>query len=91
MDQAVSLFIARYAIDIMMAIVYGVKVLFISHADFKTKFVSSLMLFATFALGRYLRIQMAAGDTSMLWSFAVAIGIRLIALKIIFGVIDAEA
>jgi hypothetical protein len=90
MDFDLRLFIATHVIDILMTVIYVVKVLFISKADLKTKFISSLMLFAVLALGRYLRIAMAAGDTSMMWSFAIAIGIRLIALKIIFGVIDSE-
>jgi hypothetical protein len=90
MDFDLRLFIATHVIDILMVIIYGVKVLFISKADLTNKFLSSLMLFAVIALGRYLRVQMAAGDTSMLWTFAVAIGIRLFALKIIFGVIDSE-
>jgi hypothetical protein len=34
---------------------------------------------------------MASSDTAGLWSIAIAIGVRLVALKLIFGVIDAEA
>ncbi|HET6143688.1 MAG TPA: hypothetical protein VFE02_09270 [Candidatus Acidoferrales bacterium] len=90
MDFDLKLFIATHATDILMTVIYSVKVLFVSHADLRTKLISSLMLFAVIVLGRYLRIQMAAGDTSMLWTFAVSIGIRLIALKIIFGVLDSE-
>jgi len=91
MDPDLRLFIATHVFDILMTVIYGVKVLFISKADLKTKFMSSLMLFAAIALGHYLRIQMANADASALWNIAIAIGMRLIALKIIFGVIDAEA
>jgi hypothetical protein len=93
MHQDLRLFIAAHVFDILMTVIYGVKVLFISKADLKTKFVSSLLLFAVLTLGRYLRIQMASSDTAGLWSIAIAIaiGVRLVALKLIFGVIDAEA
>jgi hypothetical protein len=66
-------------------------VLFVSKADLKTKFIGAVLLMAVIYLGQFLRTQMVGIDTSALWSIAIAIGMRLIALKIIFTVIDAEA
>ncbi|HTC65055.1 MAG TPA: hypothetical protein VK709_19595 [Candidatus Saccharimonadales bacterium] len=85
------IFIVRHFIDFILVIMYGVKVLFVSKADLKTKFIGALLLFAVIYLGELLQTQMMAGpETTTLWSIAMAIGLRLVALKIIFTVIDAE-
>lgn len=91
MDTDFRLFVARHVIDIILVIIFGAKVLFVSKADLKTKFIGAVLLMAVIYLGQFLRTQMVGIDTSALWSIAIAIGMRLIALKIIFTVIDAEA
>jgi hypothetical protein len=92
MDPDFRLFVVRHLIDIVLVIIFGVKVLFMSKADLKTKFIGAVLLFTVISLGQFLRTQMLAGaDTPALSSIAIAIGLRLVALKIIFTVIDAEA
>jgi hypothetical protein len=92
MDPDFRIFVARHFIDFFLVIIFAVKVLFISKADLKTKFIGAVLLFAVISLGEFLQTSMmAAPEAITLWSIAIAIGLRLIALKIIFTVIDAEA
>jgi len=92
MDPDVRIFVARHFVDFFLVISFAVKVMFVSKADLKTKFIGAVLLFGVIALGNLLQTSMLAGpDSSVLWSIAIAIGLRLIALKIIFTVIDAEA
>jgi hypothetical protein len=92
MDPDFRLFVAQHFVDFIMVIMFAVKVMFVSKADLKTKFIGAVLLFAVISLGQLLRTQlMAAPNSSALWSIAIAIGLRLVALKIIFTVIDAEA
>jgi hypothetical protein len=92
MDLDLRVFLVRHFIDFIMVIVFAVKIMFISKADLKTKFIGAVLLFAVIYLGQLVKIQMMTGpDTSILWSVAMAIGLRLVALKILFTVIDAEA
>lgn len=91
MDSDFRIFLATHIVDIILVIIFGAKVLFISKADLRTKFIGAVLLFAVITLGRLLGTQLAVGGNPYtVWSFAIAIGIRLIALKIIFTVIDAE-
>ena len=92
MDPDFRIFVARHFFDFILVIMFAVKVLFVSKADLKTKFIGAILLFAVISLGEMLQTSMMAGpETITIWSIAIAIGLRLIALKIIFTVIDAEA
>jgi hypothetical protein len=92
MDPDIRLFVAQHFIDFIMVILFAVKVLFVSKADLKTKFIGAVLLFAVIYLSQLLRSQLMAGPEAFtLWSVAIDIGLRLVALKIIFTVIDAEA
>jgi hypothetical protein len=83
-------FVARHTVDVVVLIIFGVKLLVISHANLRVKLIASFLMASVFYLGRAVSIQMAAVNASIGWLLAVSIGIRLIALKIIFTVIDWE-
>ncbi len=92
MDPDFRIFIARHFFDFILVIMFAVKVMFVSNADLKTKFIGAVLLFGVISLGDLLQTKMVVGaDTSTLSFIAIAIGLRLLALKIIFTVIDAEA
>jgi hypothetical protein len=83
-------FFARHAIDVVFLIIFAVKLLVLSHANLRVKLVASFVLASVIYIGRAVTIQMAASGTSIAWLLTVAIGIRLVALKIIFAVVDWE-
>jgi hypothetical protein len=89
-DTDFRAFIAGHAIDIVFFIFFCGRVFFISKASLRIKFIGSLLLLCVFYIGRALTAQVAVPDTSIYLYVATAIGIRLIALKIIFTVIDWE-
>jgi hypothetical protein len=83
-------FFARHAIDVVFLIIFAVKLLVLSHANLRVKLVASFVLASVIYIGRAVTTQMAASGTSIVWLLTVAIGIRLVALKIIFTVVDWE-
>jgi hypothetical protein len=91
MDPDFRQFVAQHAYDIILSLIFVVKVLFFSKVDLKTKCIGLLILFTVIYFGQLLRTQMLTRGTSVLGYVALAIGFRLVALKMIFFVIDSEA
>jgi hypothetical protein len=44
MDPDFRLFVLRHLIDIVLIIIFGVKVLFVSKANFKTKIIGAVLI-----------------------------------------------
>ncbi len=83
-------FVGQHPYDIILFIIVGVRVLAVSKANLRVILLACLLLVCVFYIGGIVSAQLAGPDTSMVLYLAVVIGIRLIALKIIFTVIDWE-
>jgi hypothetical protein len=80
--------VASHAVDIILIFIFGIKVLFVSGGSLRVKLSGLLILLGVFYIGQAVRTQFIGPDTPVYWSFAYWIGIRLIAIKVIFTVID---
>jgi hypothetical protein len=90
MDPDIHDFIARNAVNIIVMVIYGIRVLFVGSANLYVKFMGFFVLASVFYVGRLVTTTMLGSATSPILFVAVYIGIRLIALKVIFTVIDYE-
>ena len=80
--------VASHAVDIVLIFIFGIKVLFVSGGSLRVKLTGLLILLGVFYVGQAVRTQWIGPETPVYWSIAVWIGIRLIAIKVIFAVID---
>lgn len=83
-------FVGQHPYDIILFIIVGVRVIAVSKANLRVIFFACILLICVFYIGGIVSAQLAGPGTSMLSYLAVVIGIRLVALKIIFTVIDWE-
>ena len=83
-------FVGQHPYDIILFIIVGVRVLAVSKANRRVIVLACLLILCVYFIGGIVSAQLAGPDTSMLLYLSVVIGIRLIALKIIFTVIDWE-
>jgi hypothetical protein len=83
-------FVGQHPYDIILFIIVGVRVLAVSKANLRVILIACLLLICVFYIGGIVSAQLAGPDTSMLVYLSVVIGIRLVALKIIFTVVDWE-
>ena len=81
-------FVGSHIFDIVLIGIVAVRVLAGSKANLRVILVACLLLACVFYIGGIVSAQLV--KTSMVLNVAVFIGIRLIALKIIFTVIDWE-
>jgi len=83
-------FVGSHMFDIVLMAIVAIRVLAGSKANLRVILLACLLLACVFYIGGVVSDQLAGAITSMVLSLAVFIGIRLIALKIIFTVIDWE-
>jgi hypothetical protein len=91
MDPNISLFVVQHAFDIILTLIVVGKMLFFGSGDLRTKITALVFLSIVIYFGGLLRTQILRRGTSILGYAAIAIGIRLISLKMIFYVMDSEA
>jgi hypothetical protein len=82
--------VASHIVDILIILYFGVKVLFVSHANLRVKLSGFFLLLGVVYLGQIVRSQLLRPETPILSFMAVWIGMRLLAIKIIYMVIDWE-
>jgi hypothetical protein len=90
MDFDFRSFLISHAIDLGILLFFAVKVLFVSNANLRVKLSGFFLLLGIAYVGQIVRGQLLAPGTPIFWSLAVWIGIRLLAIKIIYMVIDWE-
>ncbi len=82
--------IARNITDIMFVAFYWIKVSFWSSASFLFKLTGFLVFLSVLYLGRLITYSMRMAETLFVWVITVSIIFRLIAVWLIFTLIDYE-
>jgi hypothetical protein len=90
MDFDLRSFLISHFIDIGIVVFFAVKVIFVSNANLRVKLTGVFLLLGVAYVGQIMKGQLLAPATPIFWSIAVWIGIRLLALKIIYMVIEWE-
>ena len=88
--DAFAQFVGDHIVDIIISVIIGIKVLAVSKANLRVIILASLLLACAFYIGGIVSEKLGGPEASIISRLVVFIGIRLIAMKIIFTVIDWE-
>lgn len=90
MKPDINTFLAVNAINLIFVMIASIRILFAGTANLRAKFTGLLFMAAVLYVSYAVRVKWLGPDTPLVWYFVATIVTRLIALKIIFAVIDAD-